>query len=82
MYKILITKRALKDLGKIDTKIKTRIGDKIKLLENDPIGSSKKLSTPIIGSFRFRVGDYRVIFDIEDDKVIILRIGHRKDIYK
>ncbi len=82
MYKILITKRALKDLEKIGSKEKTRIGDKIKLLTNDPIGSSKKLSTPIIGSYRFRVGDYRVIFDIEDGKVIVLRIGHRKDIYK
>ena len=82
MYKILITKRALKDLEKIDARIKTRIGDKIKLLTNDPIGSSKKLSTSIIGNYRFRVGDYRVIFDIEDDKVIVLRIGHRKDIYR
>ena len=82
MYKILITKRALKDLEKIDSKEKTRIGDKIKFLTNDPIGCSKKLSTTIIGSYRFRVGDYRVIFDIEDDKVIVLRIGHRKDIYK
>jgi len=82
MYKILFTKRALKDLEKIDIKTKTRIGNKIKLLTNDPIGSSKKLSTSIIGTYRFRVGDYRVIFDIEDDKVIVLRIGHRKDIYK
>lgn len=82
MYKILITKRALKDLEKIDVKIKTKIGDKIKLLINNPIGSSKKLSTPIIGTYRFRVGEYRVIFDIDDDKVIVLRIGHRKDIYR
>jgi len=41
MYKILITKRALKDIEKIDTKIKTGIWDKIKLLENDPISISK-----------------------------------------
>jgi mRNA interferase RelE/StbE len=61
MYKILITKRALKDLEKIDVKIKTKIGDKIKLLINDPIGSSKKLSIPKIGTYRYRIGDYRVI---------------------
>ena len=82
MYKILITKRAIKDLERIDIKTKSRIGDKIKLLINDPIGNSKKLSASIIGTYRFRVGDYRIIFDIEDDKVIVLRIGHRKDIYK
>ncbi|MBC8254135.1 MAG: type II toxin-antitoxin system RelE/ParE family toxin [Ardenticatenia bacterium] len=35
-----------------------------------------------LGTYRFRVGDYRVIFDVEDDKVIILRVGHRRDIYR
>jgi len=82
MYKILLTKRALKDLGKIDSDSKIRIGEKLRVLTNDPVGSSKKLSSAIIGTYRFRVGDYRIIFDIEDDKVIVLRIGHRKDIYK
>ncbi len=82
MYKILLTKRALKDLGKIDSDSKIRIGEKLKILFNDPVDSSKKLSSAIIGTYRFRVGDYRIIFDIEDDKVIVLRVGHRKDIYK
>ena len=68
MYKILITKRALKDLEKINVDVKTRIGDKLKLLTNDPIGSSKKLSNSIIGTYRFRIGDYRIIFDIEEEK--------------
>ena len=82
MHKILLTKRALKDLGKIDSDSKIRIGEKLKVLTNDPVGGSKKLSSAIIGTYRFRVGDYRIIFDIEDDTVIVLRIGHRKDIYK
>ena len=82
MYKILLTKRALKDLEKLNVDVKLRIKDKLKLLLNDPVGSSKKLSNPLIGSYRFRAGDYRVIFDIDDDKLVILRIGHRKDIYK
>lgn len=41
MYKILLTKRALKDLGKIDLESKIRIGEKLKVLNNDPVGSSK-----------------------------------------
>ena len=82
MYKILLTKRALKDIGKIDPDSKIRIGEKLKVLTNDPVGSSKKLSSAIIGTYRFRVGDYRIIFDIEDDEVIVLRVGHRKDIYR
>ena len=82
MYKILLTKRALKDLEKLDTDTKIRIGDKLKILTNDPFSRSKKLSASIIGTYRFRVGDYRIIFDIENNKVVVLRIGHRKDIYK
>jgi len=82
MYRILLTKRALKDLEKIDAETKTRIGNKLKILINDPLGNSRKLSNPLIGIFRFRVGDYRIIFDMEKENIIILRIGHRKDIYK
>ena len=82
MYRILLTKRALKDLDKIDADAKARIGDKLKTLMNDPTGNSKKLSNPSIGTYRFRVGDYRIIFDLEKEDIIVLRIGHRKDIYK
>jgi len=82
MYKILLTKRALKDIGKIDPDSKIRIGEKLKVLTNDLVGSSKKLSSTILGTYRYRVGDYRIIFDIEEDKVIVLRVGHRKDIYR
>jgi len=82
MYNIVLTKRALKDIEKINVEIKSKIGGKIEILTKDPFGNSKKLSNSKIGTYRYRVGDYRVIFDIENDTVIILRIGHRKDIYK
>ena len=35
-----------------------------------------------IGSYRFRIGNYRVIFDIKEDQIIILRVGHRGRIYR
>ena len=82
MYKIILAKRAIKDLNKLNEDVKERIKEKIIELVNDPATVSKKLSNPLIGSYRFRVGDYRIIFDIDNDKVVILRIGHRKDIYK
>ncbi len=37
---------------------------------------------PKIGTYRFRIGDYRVIFDIYGEDIVILRIGHRRSIYK
>jgi len=82
MYKILLTKRAIRDLERIDSKEKIRIGNKLKILLTDPFSNSKRLSNPVIGTYRLRIGNYRIIFDIEKDNVVILRIGHRKDIYK
>jgi mRNA interferase RelE/StbE len=43
---------------------------------------AEKLSDQILGGYRFRIGDYRVIFDIQEDEIIILRVGHRSEIYK
>ncbi len=40
------------------------------------------MSNQKIGSYRFRVGDYRVIFDIDNGNIVVSRIGHRKSIYK
>ena len=82
MYKIVITKRAVKDIEKLTTDVKSQIGIKLNELKNNPFYNSRKLQNPIIGNYRFRVGDYRIIFDLDQDKIVILRIGHRKDIYR
>lgn len=82
MFKVVITHNALKDINNLTQDVKKRIASKIKEYSNDPIYYSRKLTDPKIGSYRFRIGDYRVIFDIEDETIIVLRVGHRKDIYK
>jgi len=82
MYKIVITERAVRDIEKLDLKTKKRIGEKLKLFSSDPMIYSKKLINAKIGSYRFRVCDFRIIFDIEDDSIVILRVGHRSQIYK
>ncbi|MFA4918854.1 MAG: type II toxin-antitoxin system RelE/ParE family toxin [Thermodesulfovibrionales bacterium] len=82
MFKVVITHNALKDINNLTQDVKKRIASKIKEYSNDPIHYSRKLTDPKIGSYRFRIGDYRVIFDIEDETIIVLRVGHRKDIYK
>ncbi|MEK6777642.1 MAG: type II toxin-antitoxin system RelE/ParE family toxin [bacterium] len=43
---------------------------------------AKRLTDSRLGSYRFRIGDYRVIFDIEGDQIVVLRVGHRSRIYK
>jgi mRNA interferase RelE/StbE len=82
MYKIILADRAVKDIERLDVATKKRIGEKLKLFSSDPLNYAKKLINPKIGSYRFRIGNYRVIFDIVDDSIVILRMGHRSSIYK
>ena len=82
MYKIFFTNRSLKDLESIDPATQKRIAAKLKEYSAEPLKYSKKLSNTNFGSYRFRIGDYRVIFDIDKENIVILRIGHRKNIYK
>jgi mRNA interferase RelE/StbE len=77
-----LTNRAVKDLKNINKTTKKRIGAKLQDFSEEPLKYARKLSDPRIGSYRFKIGDYRIIFDIDDDNIVILRIGHRKNIYK
>ncbi len=49
----------------------------------DPGSKAKKLTGPLKGLYRFRVGDYRVVCDIQRNRVVVLVLhaGHRKDVY-
>ena len=82
MYKVIFTQRALKDWKNIDKEIQDRIATRLKEYAKEPFRYVKKLIHPKIGTYRFRIGDYRVIFDIDDENIVVLRIGHRKSIYK
>ena len=81
MVRIVFTDDAKRDLLKLDKKIRVRIASKLKFFAAAPLKFSRKLSHPSIGSFRFRIGEYRVIFDLKDDAIVILKVGHRRDIY-
>ncbi|MEK7673032.1 MAG: type II toxin-antitoxin system RelE/ParE family toxin [Patescibacteria group bacterium] len=87
MYKVIYTSKARKDLKNLDLKITKRIIKKIKEYQEtpDPLSFAKHLKNSILGSYRFRIGDYRAIFDVDRDGnitiLLILKIAHRKDIY-
>lgn len=81
-YQLTYTERSVRDIQKLDSSIKQRIAKSLVRYQTDPIKFSRKLTNPALGSYRFRIGDYRVIFDIEGKDLVILRVGHRRDIYK
>jgi len=73
---------ALKTIQKLDQKVKSRIGKTLLRFSADPLGHAKALTNSSLGSYRFRIGDYRVIFDLEGDDIVVLRVGHRRQIYR
>jgi len=81
MAKVVLTRRALKDLEKLDAQAKRRILEKLRLNAQDPLEHSVKLTDSKLGTYRYRVGDYRIIFDLEGETLIVLRVGHRREIY-
>lgn len=86
MWKIKVEPLAAKALKKLENQAKQRIEsfiDDLATAEN-PRSKGKALQGNLKGAWRYRVGDYRLICNIQDDKVIILvlELGHRKDIYQ
>ena len=80
--KIKIRKSAIKDLKKIDHEIRDRLHDKILSLVGFPNVSNIKKLTNFEPAYRMRVGNYRILFDVNDDIIEIGRVLHRKDSYQ
>lgn len=81
MLKIEFKKSAVKDLDKIEKKGALIILDKIKKMEDGLSGNIKKL-TDFTPEYRLRAGNYRILFEIETNKIVIYRIKHRKESYR
>ncbi len=79
-YDIEFKPRAIKDLKNLPMAAQRRILDRIEALRNDLAGDVKKL-TGFTPEYRLRVGDYRILFEVDDKEVIIYRILNRKDAY-
>ena len=86
MYSVLYSQLALKDLKKLDGQTRRFILAWIgKNLEGckDPRQFGKSLRENKAGQWRYRLGDYRLLAEINEDKIVILilTVGHRSDIY-
>lgn len=82
MYDIVYSDKVVKQLEKLDREIHVRIITTLERLRIHPEAHDIKKLVGMLG-FRFRVGDYRVIFDLEKEKllILVLEIGHRRNIY-
>ncbi len=86
MYKLIIHKKALKFLKKRNDNEKVQIDAKLKLLKSNPYPTNEQLDIKKLQNsnfYRLRINDYRFIYEIIDDELIILLLqaGNRGDIY-
>jgi len=81
---VVFSARARKEWSRLEHSVQTQLRKKMAfyLQSGQPLLFAETLKDNSLGKFRFRIGDYRVIFDIADDNILVLRVGHRKDIYK
>ncbi len=80
MYLVELMPKAIKDLKVLPKSDAKKVVEKIRSLEKGLNGDIKKL-TNFSPEYRLRVGSYRVLFEIEEQRILVYRIKHRKEAY-
>ena len=75
--------RAARQFSKLPRTVQLRIAEKMRFYasQDDPLQFAEHLTDYREGEYRFRVGDYRVAFDVDNKKIIILKVGRRDQMY-
>ncbi|WP_348788925.1 type II toxin-antitoxin system RelE/ParE family toxin [Leifsonia sp. NPDC080035] len=83
-YLVEVAPAAARELRKLDPRARRRIQAAVELLAETPRPPAAKQLVNSGGAWRVRVGDYRIVYDIEDDRLVILvlRVGHRREVYR
>lgn len=83
-YRVEITAKAKDSLSKLPKNIQTKLADQITSLADDPRPAGARKIKGQNDCYRIRQGDYRIVYAVLDDRlfVIIVRAGHRKEVYE
>ena len=83
-YTVGFTGAALKQLEKLPVRVRQRIVTAVERLSDNPRPSTAAKLSGHEDIYRIRVGDYRVVYEVEDERlvVLVLRVAHRKDAYR
>ena len=81
-YKLTYKRSVAKDLDHLSRQTQRRILDKIEAELTANSLAHPALKGPYAGLRRLRVGDYQVIYTVQEEEVLVLRIGHRREVYR
>ncbi len=83
-YGLLYKKQAVKDIQKLPQQVKKRLETKLESFaeQENPLDFATSLTKPADAQYRFRVGSYRILFDIEASNIVILHVQHRREVYR
>ena len=82
-FEISFSLQAAKEFRKLDKQIQKRIIGKLKkYAREENLSEAKKLTNSLLGQWRYRIGDYRVIFDLADKEIQVLKVAHRSEVYE
>jgi mRNA interferase RelE/StbE len=83
-YRVVLRRSAARELGNLTQPIRGRLTRALGVLSNDPRPTGAKLLTGPDRIWRLRVGDYRILYRVDDDivRVLVIRIRHRSDAYR
>lgn len=83
-HRIEVAPAALRQLGKLDPAARRRVQAAIELLADQPRPSSAKKLVGGTGEWRVRTGDYRIVYEIHEEVllVLVIAVGHRRDVYQ
>lgn len=83
-YRVALAPSAARQLRRLDPPARRRIQAALELLATEPRPPAATRLVGGAGEWRVRTGDYRIVYEIEEDRllVLVLRVGHRRDVYR
>jgi mRNA interferase RelE/StbE len=83
-YRLQILPSAEREMARLDPEVRRRIDRRILALAEDPRPPGVKALSGPSGGLRVRVGDWRIVYRIEDERLIVLivRVGNRREVYR
>ena len=84
VYKLLYKKPAVKDIRALAPQLQKRLKAKLEffIAQDNPLKFAEPLTKPADAQYRFRVGNYRVLFDVENGSIVVLHVQHRREVYR